>query len=789
MEALPPLSIRVHGRRLAGRLAFAALLILAVGGGIGAGLLFVYSSDLPEVHALETYRPNVVTELYADDGQEIATFALQHRILLTFEQIPQVLQDAIISTEDQHFFEHWGVDLPRVIEAAYRNVTHRRIQEGASTLTMQLAGGLFLDRTDRSMRRKIQETLLAIQIERAYTKPQIFTMYVNQVYLAHGNYGMEAASEYYFNKPIGKISIAQAALLAGLIRGPAYSPLLNPQRALDRRNLVLGLMRGEGKITAQQLAAARAEPLGLDVQVARNELAPYFVEEIRQYLEATYGTEAVHEHGLRVYTTLNVLMQRAANRAVYDGLHAYDRRHGWRGDLHNIDAKSAADLNAYQDPDWRAPIEKGDYLNALVLSATDKSATLRLGKYKAVLAPADFAWTSRPANQLLKPGDIALVNVKDISGDTAKVELEQDPGPQSAMIALDNGSGEVKAMIGGYSFRDSKFNRAVQAQRQVGSSFKVYAYAAAMEQGFTPFDTILDAPITIMSGGQAWSPHNYDERYEGNITLRRALAGSRNVPAVRLAQKIGISSVIEMARRFGITSPLPPYLPIVLGAADLNLMEHTSAFSVFPDDGIRIEPHLIRRVTTYDGAVLEQTHPQIRDVIAPDVARTMVAMLEDVVNIGTGQQAKVLMRPAAGKTGTTNDFTDAWFMGFTPQITAGVWVGYDDKANSLGKGETGARAALPIWIEFMQDALKGLPVEDFANVEPLEKEAAIHPVRVDTPDNAPEGAAEEPPAAAAPEDKPTPPPAAAPAPAAPAPTAAPAPPPAPVLAPASAITQ
>ena len=768
MDALPPLTLRLRGRKLAGRLAFTALLILAIAGGIGAGLLFVYLIDLPEVHALETFRPNVVTELYADDGQQIATFALQRRILLSYEQVPRVLQDAITATEDQHFFEHWGVDIPRVLEAAVRNLRSRRIEQGASTLTMQLAGGLFLDRTDRSARRKIQETLLAIQIERTYTKQQIFTMYVNQVYLAHGNYGMEAASEYYFNHPVAKLTLSQAAVLAGLVRGPVYSPILNPQRSLERRNLVLTLMQDQGKITAQQAAAAKAEPLGLDVQVERNEIAPYFVEEIRKYLESTYGTEAVHERGLRVYTTLNVLMQRAANRAVYDGLHAYARRHGWRGGLPNIGAKNAAALDAYQDPDWRARVEKGDYLNALVLSATDKSATLRVGRYRTVLAPADFAWTGHPANQILKPGDIALVHVRELSGDNLKAELEQDPGPQAAMLAIDNGSGEVKAMVGGYSFRDSKFNRATQAQRQVGSSFKVYAYTAAIEQGFTPFDTILDSPITVMSGGQPYSPHNYDEHFEGTITLRRALSGSRNVPAIKLAQKIGMSSVIEMARRFGITSPLPPYLPIVLGAADLNLMEHTSAFSVFPNDGIRIEPHLIRRVTTYDGAVLEQTRPNIRDVVAPDVARIMVAMLEDVINIGTGVQAKALMRPAGGKTGTTNNFTDAWFMGFTPQLTAGVWVGYDDKAISLGKGETGARAALPIWLEFMQDALAGLPVQEFPNVEPLSKEAAAHEVYVDTRDDAPE-AAEEPATKPPPEEKP-------PAPVAPAvtPTSAPA---------------
>jgi penicillin-binding protein 1A len=743
MSSLPPVTLRLRGRKLVGRLAFAALLILSIAAGIAAGLLFVYSSDLPEVHALETYRPNVITELYADDGQEIASFALQRRILLSYEQTPQVLRDAIIVTEDQHFFEHWGVDLPRVVEAAYRNLAQGRIQQGASTLTMQLAGGLFLDRTDRSFRRKIQETLLAIQIERSYTKQQIFAMYVNQVYLAHGNYGMEAAAQFYFSKSVDKLTLPEAALLAGLIRGPGYSPLLNPQRALDRRNLVLARMEQEGKITATQMEEARAEPLDLQVQVARNDLAPYFVEEIRKYLEATYGTEAVHERGLRVYTALNVLMQRAANRAVLDGLHAYERRHGWRGGLRNIAVKEPAQLESYQDPDWRAPVQKGDYLNALVLSAGERSATLRIGRYRAVLAPADFAWTGRPANELLRPGDIAIVHVRELTGDTAKVDLEQAPGPQAALVAIDNGSGEIKAMVGGYSFRDSKFNRATQAQRQVGSSFKVFTYAAALEQGFTPFDTVLDAPYTVMSGGQPYSPHNYDEKFEGMITLRRALMGSRNIPAVRLAERIGINSVIEMTRRFGITSPLPPYLPITLGAADLNLVEHTSAFSVFPDDGIRIDPHLIRRVTTYDGAVLEQTRPGIHDVIAPDVARTMVAMLEDVVNFGTGMGARALGRPAGGKTGTTNNFTDAWFMGFTPQITAGVWVGFDDKRVSLGKSETGSRAALPIWLEFMQGALAGLPVEPFANVEPLERVADSRQIRVDTPDTAPTEHSEE----------------------------------------------
>jgi len=745
MVTLPPITLRLRGRKVVGRVAFGLLLLAAIAIGGTAGLLFVYSNDLPQIRALEDFTPNVVTELYADDGQIVGSFALQRRILLTYEQIPPVLKDAILTTEDQHFDEHWGVDFTRVAGAAWRNVLAHRVAEGASTLTMQLAGTLFLDRADRSMRRKIQETLLAIQIERRYTKQQIFAMYCNQIYLSHGNYGFEAASEYYFGEPVGKLTLPQAALLAGLIRGPSYSPILHAPKALARRNVVLDRMYRVGKISQEQMRLASAQPMGLHVEAPRNTLAPYFVEEIRKYLESTYGTDTVHERGLRVYTTLNVEMQRAANQSIRDGLHAYDRRHGWRGNLDNILSDHRDTLESYEDDDWRWPINKGDYVTGLVTAVDPKAATIKVGPYHALLAPQDFAWTGRhsPA-ELLKVGDLAQVYIMDISGTTAHVQLQQSVGPQAAMVAIDNPTGEIKAMVGGYSFEESKFNRATQAQRQVGSSFKVYAYSAALEQGFTPFDTILDAPFTTMSGGQPYSPHNYDEKFEGMITLRRALAGSRNVPAVKLAEKVGMTNVIQMARRFGITSPLQPYLPVTLGAADLNLLEHTSAFTVFPDDGIRIDPHMIRRVTTYDGALLEQAHPAIHDVVEPDVARTMTSMLEDVVKFGTGMSARALGRPAGGKTGTTNDFTDAWFIGFTPQVTAGVWMGYDDRSVSLGKPETGAIAALPIWLQFMQGALAGKPVEDFQNVVPLERLALTRVVKVDTPDSAPTEASEEP---------------------------------------------
>jgi penicillin-binding protein 1A len=738
MERFYRATMKISGDTVFGQLAFTFLLVCAVAFGAAVGLLFVYSSDLPEIRALQDYRPNVVTELYADDGQSIGTFALQRRILLTYNQIPKVLKDAILTTEDQHFEEHWGVDIPRVLEAAWHDVRHHRLAEGASTLTMQLAGGLFLNRSDRSARRKIEETLLAIQIERHYTKEQIFTMYCNQIYLGSGNYGFEAASEYYFNKPVGQLTLAEAATLAAIIRGPIYAPLNHPERALARRNLVLSLMAHDRKVMQADADAATKSPLGLHIEPLRNDLAPYFVEEVRQYLEHTYGTAAVHEQGLRVYTSLNVGMQKAADQAVRDGLHAYDRRHGWRGNLPNILEQHDGPLEKYQSDDWHDTIQKGDYVTGLVMKVEPTFASIKVGQYHAMLTPADFSWTGHKSPpELLKVGDLVCVSIKELSGITARVQLEQVPAAQASLLAIENGTGEIKAMVGGYDFEESKFNRATQALRQTGSSFKVYVYADALEMGMNPFDTIVDEPVTFRSGGQNYSPRNYDEKFEGRITLRRALADSRNVPAVRLLDHVGVLNVVELARKFGISSPLPPYLPLALGAADLTLMEHTSAFTVFPDDGIHIEPHYIKRVTSYDGAVLEEPRPNVTDVIPPDVARTMVAMLEDVVQFGTGVRAKELGRPSAGKTGTTNDFTDAWYLGFTPQLTAGVWVGNDDKRVSLGKKETGAKAALPIWLEFMQQATQGMPVESFQNVVPLEKMVPTKPVLVDVPDTAP----------------------------------------------------
>src|SRR5437773_647709 len=461
MLSLPPITLRLRGWKLIDRVALTFLILCAVALGTGCGLLFVYASDLPEIRALETYRPDVVTEVYADDGQLAGSFALQRRILMTHEQCPKVLYSAVTAIEDQHFEEHWGIDFPRMASAAFRNLVKRRITGGASTITMQLAGNLFLDRSDRSFRRKMQEILLALQIERRYTKPQIFTMYANQVYLAHGNYGFAAAAQFYFGKPVTDLNLQEAALLAGMVNGPKFSPLTNPELALNRRNLVLRRMEEEGKITPAEATATKKSPLGLHIQYPRNDLAPYFFEDIRKYLESTYGTEAVHERGLRVYTTLNINMQRIANQSLRDGLHNYERRHGWRGGLPNLIKDNLGKLDAYEDDDWRHAIEKGSYVTGLVVAVDDKSATIKIGQYRALLSSQDMVWTGkRKPSELLKVGDLAQFSIQELRETTARVQLEQQPTPQAAMIAIYNPTGDIKAMVGGSSLDAPNCTRA-----------------------------------------------------------------------------------------------------------------------------------------------------------------------------------------------------------------------------------------------------------------------------------------------------------------------------------------
>jgi len=720
-----------------GRLIIGLLVLVSALVGATVGLLLVYSTDLPQVDQLEHYRPSSITELYDDQGRTIGSFALQRRVVATYDDYPPVMRQALISIEDKDFYRHWGINVWRIAGAAYRDIRSGGRVQGASTLTMQLARNLFLS-PDRSFHRKIQEALLAVQIERRFTKPQIFTLYANQIYLGHGVYGFEAASQFYFSKPAKKLTLDEAALLAGLPKSPTYySPITHPDHALKRRNLVINSMLEDGEITAQQATVARDQPVQLNLAHDPDSLAPYFVEEIRRYLEGKYGSDQVHEGGLKVYTSLDMDLQRAANRAVFDGLAAYDRRHGWRGRLQNV-LTGDVTLANYQHPDWEGDPEVNSYVHALVTAVTPASASVRFGRYSATLTSADAAWTRKRLSAIVKPGDIAYVKVLALNADgKARVGLEEDSGVQGALVAIDNASGEIKAMVGGRDFNLSKFNRATQALRQVGSSFKPYVYTAAIDRGATPDDTILDAPISFpMPTGPAYEPHNYDEKFEGTITLRRALAQSRNIPALKLADNLGIKIVIDYAHRFGITSNIPPYLPVALGAVEVTPMEQTSAFSVFPNDGVHITPRYITKVTDYEGRTLEENFPDVRDAVSARTARTMTAMLREVVLHGTGIAASTLKYPLAGKTGTTNNFTDAWFVGFSPSITCVVWVGYDEK-KFLGARETGARAALPIWIDFMKAALAGKDPGEFQ--PPPDAAPSAPPQKVDTPDTAPAG--------------------------------------------------
>ena len=723
---------RFRKKKLMGRLFFGALVVAAAAVGALSGLLVVYSTDLPQVQELEHYRPSSITQIYDDQGRIIGSFALQRRVISSYEDFPPVLRDALISIEDKDFYRHWGINFWRMIGAAYRDVESGGKVQGASTLTMQLARNLFLS-PDRSFHRKIQEILLAIQIERRFTKPQIFTLYANQIYLGHGVYGFEAASEFYFSKPAKQLRLEEAALLAGLPKSPAYySPIVHPDRALKRRNLVINAMLEDGKLTAEDANELRNRPIRLRLAHDPDSLAPYYVEEIRRYLENKYGSDQVHEGGLRVYTSIDADLQRAANKAVLDGLAAYERRHGWKGHLENVRADGIS-LAAYQHPDWDDEPEVGGYIHALVTAVSPGSVTVKFGRYSATLTQPDAAWAQRKLHDILKPGDIVYLKVESLGpGVHAHVGLEQDSGAQGALIAIDNVSGGIKAMVGGRDFELSKFNRATQALRQVGSSFKPYVYTAAIDQGASPDDTILDAPVTFQTASGPYTPHNYDEKFEGTITLRRALAQSRNIPALKLADQVGIKSVIDYAHRFGITSNIPPFLPVALGAAEVTLYEQTSAFSVFPSDGVRITPRYITKVTDYDGRVLEEDFPDVKDVISARTARIMTGMLQQVVLHGTGVAAASMKVPLGGKTGTTNDFTDAWFVGFSPSMTCGVWIGFDEK-KTLGPKETGAHAALPIWMDFMKVALAGKDPGQF-----LAPDLSINPIarKVDTPDAA-----------------------------------------------------
>jgi penicillin-binding protein 1A len=709
----PP--VHQHRRhKIAGRTALAVLILLAATTGSLAGLTLVYSVNLPQISQLESYRPSTTTDLYDRKGRIIGSFALQHRIVVDYDGFAPVLRQAVISIEDKNFESHWGINVFRVVGAAWHDIRSHGRAQGASTLTMQLARNLFLS-SDRTAMRKIQEAYLAIQIERAFTKEQIFTLYGNQIYLGSGQYGFEAASEYFFSKHAKDLNLTEAALLAGLPKGPVpFSPILNPDRALHRRNLVISEMESDGAITHAQADVARNAPLGLHLARPEGTVAPWFQEEVRRELEKHFGVEEVHQDGLRVDTTLDMDLQETANRAVVDGVAAYERRHEWHGKLENI-LTSGADPKTYRHPDWALPPVSGGYIHALVTRVLPLQIHARIGPpnrkgSEVTLLPADWQWTGlRRADALVKPGDIIYIKLDGATeGGPRRASLEQDSGAQGALLAMENTTGDVLAMVGGRDYAVSVYNRATQAERQTGSSFKPYVYTAAVEDGVKPTDIIVDEPTSF--GG--YRPHNYEYDYKGPMTIANAFAESRNIPAIKLAARVGIQKVIDVAHRFGVTTNIPAYLPIALGAVDISLEEQVASYAVFPNDGIRVTPRVIRKVSNSDGITLWQDASAVDQVIDQKTARTMMTLLQGVTEHGTGAAASELDHPLGGKTGTTSDFTDAWFLGFSPSVTCGVWVGYDTR-ESLGKKETGAIAALPIWMTFMRAAIVGKDDEQF----------------------------------------------------------------------------
>jgi penicillin-binding protein 1A len=716
--------------KLAHRAAFLMLLVASAVLGVMVSLVMVFTVAIPQMAELERYRPDTTTELYDIHGKIFGSFALERRIVVPYSEFPAVLRQAIFSIEDKNFETNGGVNFVRVIGAAYADLHSDKRAQGASTITMQLTRNLFLS-TEKTFGRKLQEIFLSLQIERHFTKNQIFTLYANQIYLGRGTYGFEAGSEYYFSKHARDLTLPEAALLAALPKGPEeFSPVRHPDRALKRRNLVLQEMLQDHKITQQQAATAMAAPLGLHLERPANTEAPYFVEEVRRQLEREYGVDEVHGAGLRVYTTLDLDLQRAAEKAVLDNVARYERRRGWKGNLENV-LREGSDLASYKHPDWTQPVVEGAYFHALVTEVSPTKMTVKIGNQNATMTYPDWAWTTETrATNLAKEGDIVYVKVTSAGpSDPLHVILEQDSGAQASLMAMDNANGEVLAMVGGRDFALSQFNRATQAERQVGSSFKPYVYTAAMEAGMKPYDTVLDTPTTFFTASGPYTPHDYERgSWSGSMTLIDAFAQSRNIPALRLADKVGIRKVIEVAHNFGVTSEIPAFLPVAIGSADLTLAEQVGSYSVFPNDGIRITPHYIRRVVSPDGSPIQERAPEVREVISVDIAREMMMLLEAVVQHGTAAAAASMNHAFGGKTGTTNDYTDAWFIGFSPSITAGTWIGFDDR-RSLGEKETGARAALPIWMDFMKVAVADRPNEQFsrANAPKRRLEVAMTP--------------------------------------------------------------
>ena len=724
---------------------FPLLFLLGVGllGGLGlvAGYLYI-NEDLPKINSLMDYRPAIISKVFADDGRVIAEFFKERRIVVPLSEVSPTLVNAFVAAEDSRFFKHQGFDLVSIVRAFIKNLEAGAIKQGGSTITQQVTRS-FLLTPERSYIRKIKELILSYRIEKAFTKEEILFLYLNQIYLGHGAYGVEAAADNYFGKRVKDLSLAECAILAGLPQAPSrYSPFRHPDQARQRQVYVLNRMVEEGTITGEQ--AAEALNVKLDIKPRRNiyiEEIPYFTEHVRRYVETKYGTDALYTQGLQITTGVSIKFQKAAEEELVKGLLELDKRYGYRGPLRSIRTDEievfAREVQAELD---KKPLEAGATARGVVTQVNDagKTATVRVGSQQGTIALADMDWARKPnpdvahfaaklkrPGEALKVGDVILVRVKEKRNDPKdsgwRLALEQDPLVQGALLCLETETGLVKAMVGGRDFTENQFNRAVQARRQPGSAFKPIIYAAALDRKFkdpkkfyTPASVIIDSAVVFedKERDQTWKPRNFRETFYGPTLMREALAQSRNLVTIKILQDIGVDYTIDYARRLGITTDLTRTLSLALGASGVSLFELTRAYSVFANQGFLVEPVFVLKIVDRDGQVLEEAGTGRRQVIEKDTAYIMTSLLESVVQHGTGQRVKALNRPAAGKTGTTNDMYDAWYLGYTREYIAGTWVGFDEEA-PLGKTETGAVAAIPIWLGFMKRVLANQPAQVF----------------------------------------------------------------------------
>jgi len=692
------------------------VVVVGILAGALAGLVLYreLTSDLPPVDQLLRYQPPTATRVFSDDGTLIGEFYVERRYLIPLARVPTHVRLAFLGAEDADFYRHRGVDPMSIVRALVNNLRSGATRQGGSTITQQVVKNLLLT-NERSWQRKAREAILALKLETKLSKDDILYLYLNQIYFGGNAYGIAAAAKTYFDVEVEDLTVGQAALLAGLPQAPSrYDPLRQPKQAIARQHYVLDRMFTEGFINKEQYDAALADPPRFVPRKPGVYLAaPWYVEHVRRLLEERYGPAAA-QLGLRVHTAVDLRQQEAAEQALQQGLRDLDRRQGFRGPVTHLDMKDV--------PHWikrqiaaRPPDDL--HRNALVTAVRPDRLEVRTGGETGIVSADGLVWNkTRLAPTTFHIGDVIAVTLGDHApdGSNARFALDQDPQVEGALVAADPYTGQVKAMVGGYSFNRSHFNRAVQAHRQPGSSFKPLVYAAAMENGFTPASVVLDAPITFSFGTQSWSPQNFKSKYYGPTPLRWALTRSLNTVTVRLVDKMGIDTTRRYIARFGFEHPLPRNMSIALGSAEVTPLEMVRAYGVFATQGKLFDPIFITAVTDADGNQIDfaGTRPHFQRVMDPNVAFVVTSMMQSVVEKGTGQKAKELGRPVAGKTGTTNDTHDAWFVGFTPDLIAGVWVGFDAE-RSLGSHETGGVAACPIWTNFMKEALDGQPVVDF----------------------------------------------------------------------------